>query len=98
LAAELATEGKDIRARQVVSFYLKNLLVAKVEALQTAKHEAWKNLAPEARAWRSPENTGRHTSEVVAIDLPFNEWPQFLPMFLENVSSEQHSEGIEAFL
>ena len=102
LARELATEGKDLLARQLAGLCLKNLLVAKDDALQAAKHNAWKTLAPEVRqnvktflltALRSPETIARHTAaqaaaEVAAVELPYNEWTAFLPTLLENVKSQ----------
>jgi importin subunit beta-1 len=102
LARELATEGKDLRARQLAGLHFKNFLVAKDDTLQAAKHNAWKSLAPEVRqnvkaslltALRSPETIARHTaaqaaSEVAAIELPYNEWNDFLPTLLENVKSQ----------
>jgi importin subunit beta-1 len=102
LAQELATEGKDLRARQLAGLNLKNTLVAKDDTLQAEKHNAWKNLPPDARqnvkaslltALRSPETIARHTAaqaaaEVAAIELPYNEWNDFLPNLLENVKTQ----------
>lgn len=108
LARELATDGKDLLARQLAGLCLKNLLVAKDDALQTAKHNAWKTLAPEVRqnvktslltALRSPETIARHTAaqaaaEVAAVELPYNEWTDFLPTLLENVKSQPEGVAI----
>jgi importin subunit beta-1 len=107
MAAELATEGKDIRARQLAGLYLKNLLSAQSEVIQTQKHEAWKALADDARrgvkesllqAMRSPEPVARQAAaqaaaEVATVEVPFGAWPEFLPSMLENVTGEVHSEG-----
>lgn len=108
LARELATDGKDLLARQLAGLCLKNLLVAKDDALQAAKHNAWKTLAPEVRqnvktslltALRSPETIARHTAaqaaaEVAAVELPYNEWTDFLPTLLENVKSQPEGVAI----
>jgi len=102
VALELATEGKDVRARQLAGLCLKNVLVAKDDALQQAKHEAWKTIAPETRravknsllqALRSNEAIARHTAaqaaaEVAAVELPFNEWPELVPTLLDNVKTQ----------
>ena len=102
LALELATEGKDVRARQLAGLCLKNVLVAKDDALQVTKHEKWKALSPETRlavknslllALRSNETIARHTAaqaaaEVAAVELPYHEWPQLVPTLLENVKSQ----------
>ena len=107
MAVELATEGKDIRARQLAGLWLKNELVAKDHLLQTQKHEKWKSLPEETRspikqallqALQSSEGIARQTgaqaaAEVAAIELPFQAWPEFLPRLLEYVTAEAHSEG-----
>lgn len=107
LGVELATEGKDVRARQLAGLYLKNLLVAKDDALQVAKHEKWKTLGGDKRqavknsllqAIRSQEGIARHTAaqagaEVASIELPYNEWPDFIPTLLENVKNQP--EGVK---
>ena len=109
MAVELATEGKDLRARQLAGLWLKNELVAKDDALQTRKHEHWKTLPDETRApvkhallqaLQSPESIARQTgaqaaAEVAAIELPFHVWPEFLPCLLEYVSSESYGEGVK---
>jgi len=77
--------------------------VAKEEALQRAKHIAWTSMDAAARTSiknvllqtiRSPENIARHTAaqacaEVAAVELPYNEWPEFLPALQENVTSTE---------
>ncbi|KAI2511256.1 Importin-beta N-terminal domain [Fragilaria crotonensis] len=107
MALELATEGKDVRARQLAGLYLKNLLYAQSESVQIQKHEAWKALADDARrgvkesllkAMRSPEAVARQAAaqaaaEVATVEVPYGVWPEFLPSMLENVTAEAHSEG-----
>ena len=107
MALELATEGKDVRARQLAGLYLKNLLSAQSDTIQTQKHDAWKALPDEARrgvkasllqAMRSPEAVVRQAAaqaaaEVATVEVPYGVWPEFLPAMLENVTAEAHSEG-----
>lgn len=102
LAAELAAEGKNPQARQLAGLCLKNVLAAKDDVLQAAKHDAWKKLSPETRqqvktsllqALRSNETAARHTaaqaaSEVAAVELPYKEWPELVPTLLENVKTQ----------
>ena len=109
MAIELATEGKDIRARQLAGLWLKNELVAKDDALQSQKHEMWKSLPEETRspikqallqALQSSETIARQTgaqaaAEVAAIELPYHAWPEFLPRLLEYVTSEAQGEGVK---
>lgn len=107
MALELATEGKDVRARQLAGLYLKNLLYGHSESVQIQKHEAWKSLADDARrgvkesllnAMRSPEAVARQAAaqaaaEVATVEVPYGVWPEFLPSMLENVTADAHSEG-----
>lgn len=107
MALELATEGKDVRARQLAGLYLKNLLSAQSDTIQTQKHDAWKALSDDARrgvkesllqAMRSPETVVRQAAaqaaaEVATVEVPYGVWPEFLPAMLENVTAEVHPEG-----
>merc|ERR1719491_1296091 len=100
LANELADEGKDVHVRQLAGLHFKNLLVAKDDARQAARHDAWKALPGEQRAVimaaalgavRSPVPTARHTAaqacaEVATVELPYKEWPEFLVALMENVT------------
>uniref|UniRef100_A0A6U3SM86 Importin N-terminal domain-containing protein n=1 Tax=Ditylum brightwellii TaxID=49249 RepID=A0A6U3SM86_9STRA len=109
LVTELSTEGKDLAARQLAGLHFKNLLVAKDEALQTARHDKWKAMDPAARAsvktcllasLRSPETAPRHTAaqacaEVAAVELPYNEWQEFLATLMENVTSNDQPDGVK---
>lgn len=103
LATELASEGKDIMGRQLAGVYLKNMLNAKDPALQAEKHAKWKATNATLRnpvkeqiliALRSANaNIARSSavaaSEIAAVELPYNEWPAFLPSLLENCSNAQ---------
>ena len=68
--------------------------------LREEKATRWKSIDPQARAaiksmllgvLSSVEATARHTSaqacaEIAAVELPFLEWPEFLPALMQNVS------------
>lgn len=109
LAVELSTEGKDLTVRQLAGLHFKNLLVAKDESLQSSKHHAWMSMESAARSkvkalllqtMRSPETVARHTAaqasaEVAAIELPYNQWPEFLPTLMENVTSPQYPDPVK---
>ncbi|CAB9527268.1 Importin subunit beta-1 [Seminavis robusta] len=109
LVTELATEGKPSHLRSLAAIHLKNMLNAKDTQLQAAKHQRWKTLDAGARnavkepllaSFRSPEPKIAHyaavaASEIAAVELPFNEWPQFLPTLLEYCSSGASTETIK---
>lgn len=109
LATELGTEGKDLTVRQLAGIHFKNLLVAKEEGLQQTKHHAWMNMDAAARtsikaillqSIRSPETIARHTAaqacaEVAAVELPYNQWPEFLPALTENVTSPEQPDPVK---
>jgi len=109
VAAEFATEGKDLRARQLAGLCLKNALNARDDNLQRVKHEAWKLLSAEIRGavkgallqtLSSPETIMRATAaqaaaEVAAIELPHQQWPEFVQKLLENVTTAEIDEGIK---
>eukprot|EP00560_Eucampia_antarctica_P001553 CAMPEP_0197832544 /NCGR_PEP_ID=MMETSP1437-20131217/15264_1 /TAXON_ID=49252 ORGANISM="Eucampia antarctica, Strain CCMP1452" /NCGR_SAMPLE_ID=MMETSP1437 /ASSEMBLY_ACC=CAM_ASM_001096 /LENGTH=868 /DNA_ID=CAMNT_0043435975 /DNA_START=24 /DNA_END=2630 /DNA_ORIENTATION=+ len=109
LAAELSVEGKDLTVRQLAGIHFKNLLVAKDDTLQASKHDKWKATDAATRAaikslllnsLRSSESIARHTaaqacSEVAAVELPFGEWPEFLPTLMENVTLAEIPDGVK---
>ena len=109
LANELGTEGRDLPVRQLAGIHFKNLLVAKEDSLQTAKHHAWMNMDAQARSnikaallasIRSPQTIARHTAaqacaEVAAVELPYEQWPEFLPTLMENVTSPEQSDQVK---
>ena len=100
LAQELASENKDINGRQLAGLHFKNLLSAKDVTMREQKTGKWKALEGSVRGpiksvligvLKSPEQTARHTAaqacaEVASIELPFNEWSEFLPSMLTNVT------------
>lgn len=99
LVVILATEGKDISARQLAGLLIKNMLQAKDEGLQIEKHDRWKALDAAVRdhvkqgllvSMRSPVERVSHiaavaSAEVAAVELPYGQWPDFLPTLMENV-------------
>jgi len=109
LVNELGTEGKELTVRQLAGIHFKNLLVAKDETRQVEKHDKWKKMDPTARSSlknillntiRSPETVARHTaaqacSEVAAVEIPYNEWPEFLTTLMENVTSTQQPDPVK---
>jgi importin subunit beta-1 len=109
LATELATEGKPAHLRSLAAIYLKNMLNAKDNQIQVVKHQRWKSLDPSARnavkeqlliAFRSPAPKMAHyaalaASEIAAVELPFSEWPSFLPTVLDYCSNPQSPESIK---
>jgi len=109
LALELASEGKDLTVRQLAGIHMKNLLVAKNDAVQEAKLEKWKNTDAQTRSavkhlllqtLVSNEPIARHTaaqacSEVAAVELPYNQWPEFLRTIMEIVASSDKADPIK---
>jgi len=109
LASELATEGKPLAARQMASLYLKNMLMAQSASVQKQKHDRWKQLDAATRtpvkeallqAMRSgepqvPHFTAVAAAEIAVVELPFQEWPQFVPALMENVTSTQAAEPVK---
>eukprot|EP00980_Cylindrotheca_fusiformis_P000364 scaffold91_cov127-Cylindrotheca_fusiformis.AAC.24 len=109
LAQVLATEGKPVPARQLAGLLIKNSLQAKDDALQKEKHQRWTTLdgpvrdtikQPLLAATRSAEPVVAHiaavaAAEVAAIELPYEQWPAFLPTLLENVTGAQFPDPIK---
>jgi importin subunit beta-1 len=109
LAKEVADESKPFPGRQLASLYLKNAFHAKAVALVKEKHARWKVLDAAARqpvkesllaAMRSPcpgvpHFTAICAAEIAAVELPYNEWPQFVPALMENVTSQQSDEPVK---
>ena len=78
LATELSGEDRPAAVRQLAGIHFKNLLHAKDEAVQTAKHDKWKTLDGGGRAavkalllqaLRSPEQIARHTAAQAAAEM-----------------------------
>lgn len=78
-------------------------------ALQKKMHDEWKQLDPAIRdsvkgpllaAVRNPEPgvsvpAAQAAAEVAAIELPFDQWPAFLPTLLENIRGAEYAEGVK---
>ncbi|VEU40075.1 unnamed protein product [Pseudo-nitzschia multistriata] len=78
-------------------------------ALQAQYHNAWKALDPAVRdsikgpllqAMRNPETGVSHpaaqaAAEVAAVELPYEEWPAFLPSLLENIRVAEYTENVK---
>mmetsp|Transcript_21633 Transcript_21633/g.30313 ORF Transcript_21633/g.30313 Transcript_21633/m.30313 type:complete len:878 (+) Transcript_21633:104-2737(+) len=109
LAKELGTEGNDLTVRQLAGIHFKNLLVAIDISRQEEKHDKWKKMDPSARSAvkgvlintvSSSETVARHTAaqacaEIAAVELPYNEWPEFLNVLMNNVTSKETHDGIK---
>ena len=109
LAQELATEGKPVQARQLAGLLLKNSLQAIDDTLQKEKHQRWTSLDAQFRdsvkvpllgAIRSNEAVVTHiaaiaAAEVAAIEVPYEQWPAYLPALLENISSTQFGDHVK---
>jgi importin subunit beta-1 len=101
LAAEIATEGKPIPARQTACLFLKNTLNAKSQGPQRDMHERWKTLDAGTRkfvkdnllaAIRTPEPgiarlAAAAAAEVACVELPFQEWPEFMGAMTEAMNA-----------
>lgn len=109
LATELATETNSQSVRQLAGIHIKNMLFAKDAASLEVKVARWKALPGETRApikvlllqsLRSADGVARHTAaqasaEVAAIELPFNEWNEFLAALTEVVASAECHDGMK---
>ena len=109
LATVLATEGSPAEGRPLAGVYLKNMLNAKDAQLQAEKHAKWKSLPAAARdpvkaqlllALQTPQThiargTAVAASEIAAVELPYNEWPTFLPALLDYCSNPQHPPALK---
>lgn len=105
----MSTEGKPAHARQLAGLLIKNALQAKDDTLQKEKHQRWTSLDGQIRdgikfpllgAMRSNEAVVAHiaavaAAEVAAVELPYEQWPTFLPALLENITSPQFADPIK---
>mmetsp|Transcript_18596 Transcript_18596/g.53763 ORF Transcript_18596/g.53763 Transcript_18596/m.53763 type:complete len:861 (-) Transcript_18596:182-2764(-) len=108
LATEVATEGRPVPVRQLAGLLIKNALFAKEETRQKENVQRWQTLDGQVRdavkqpliqAIRSAEAQASRTAaqaaaEIAAIEIPYNEWPNFLPSLLENIQSPQSTDAI----
>jgi len=77
--------------------------------IQTQLHDQWKGLdgtvrssvkGPLLTAMRNPQQSVSHpaaqaAAEVAAVELPFNEWPEFLPALLANIRDTNVDQSIK---
>lgn len=108
--AVLVADGANIMARQLGGLMIKNALNAKSEEISKANQQRWQQLdaptrssikAPLLQALRNHDRTVSHTAaqaaaEIAAIELPYEEWPEFLPSLLENVRDANYSDVVKA--
>lgn len=97
LAVEIGAANRPAEARQMAALYLKNLLHAKSLVFLQRNLEQWKALDVTQRgriksalleSLACPEPSAAHAaamaaSEVAAVELPYQEWPQFVPAVME---------------
>lgn len=109
LANELGTEGTDLGARQLAGIHFKNLLNAKDEELQRQKLIQWTNIDVGVRgnikiqllnSLTSPIPIARHTAaqacaEVAAVELPHQQWPEFLPSLMKIMEANDQQDGLK---
>lgn len=109
MAAEIANETKPIQGRQMASLYLKNCFNAKSTGLIKEKQARWLKLDAPSRApvkesllqaMRSPTQGVPHfcalvAAEIAAVELPYEQWPEFVPVLMENVTSTQAAEPVK---
>ncbi|KAL3923539.1 MAG: hypothetical protein SGILL_001598 [Bacillariaceae sp.] len=110
MTAILSGDATDPFIRQLAGLVVKNALSAKDEALLAVKRQRWEVLgadirdtikAPILQCLRSPIRNVSHTaaqaaSEIAAMELPHDQWPQFLPFLLENVRNSECADSIKA--
>lgn len=93
----------------MASIYLKNALNGKSAATAREKQNRWKALDAHSRApvkehllnaMRSPtpgipKISAMATAEIAAVELPYQQWPEFVPALMENVTSQQMPELVK---
>jgi importin subunit beta-1 len=105
----LASARENKLVRQLAGLQMKNLLVATDDALQTKRHEKWKAIPLIMRkaiisnlfhaicspVWGARTTASQVCSVIAAIELPYNDWPEFSLFMLESVKREGVDEGIK---
>ncbi|KAG7373170.1 heat repeat-containing protein [Nitzschia inconspicua] len=103
-------DGANPMARQLGGLMIKNSFFAKSEEVAKINQKRWEQLDAAARdsiknpllqALRNPERVVSHTAaqaaaEIAAIELPYEEWPAFLPSLLENVRDPKYPDSVKA--
>lgn len=106
LANEIAAPNRPAMVRQMAGLCLKNMLAGKSMAFVQQKQASWKKLSPEQRghikqallrSMECPEEMAAHSaaiaaSEVAAVELPYNEWNEFVPALMDRVTNNQNPE------
>eukprot|EP00529_Nitzschia_sp_RCC80_P000240 CAMPEP_0113495280 /NCGR_PEP_ID=MMETSP0014_2-20120614/29532_1 /TAXON_ID=2857 /ORGANISM="Nitzschia sp." /LENGTH=864 /DNA_ID=CAMNT_0000389181 /DNA_START=9 /DNA_END=2603 /DNA_ORIENTATION=- /assembly_acc=CAM_ASM_000159 len=111
LSAVISAENVALETRQLTGLLIKNALNAREDQLQKTKHERWMVLDATIRSnvkatllhtLRSPAapvagSAALAAAEIASVELPFNEWPDFLPTILHNIQDPQaveHSKSV----
>lgn len=108
LCQEFANDSRPTDSRQLAGLYMKNMITAKDEALKEEKTQMWSACPPMDKqqirmyflqALQSPIERVRHTAAQVlaafgAVDVPQGQWPELVPLLVQNVTKPTVSEGI----
>lgn len=104
----VAGEGRDPNARAAAAMGIKTLLAAQSPQAQIQRHDLWKKLQPEIRAevkdkilrtLLTPQQPhlarvcAVAAAEIAAVELPFNEWQDFVPKL--NVTSQPVDDSVK---
>jgi importin subunit beta-1 len=106
LAIVVAAEEASEPSRRLAALLIKNALNAREDQLQLIKHEKWMVLDATVRAnvktpilstLRSPVgvvagSAAQAAAEIAAVELPFKQWPEFLPTLLDTIQSQNFPE------
>jgi importin subunit beta-1 len=107
LAAEISADDKPQNARGYACMSFKNSLYIKNTVQQKIAQDRWKALPSDLRglvkqallkAIRSGVQQLSHlsalaASEIAAVELPYHEWPEFIPVMMENVTTAAAQEA-----
>lgn len=99
LCTQFATEGGELRSRQLAGIHIKNLLVAREQSLVDVKRKRWEAcpdnikhsaIASFLQALNSPHPNVSHTSAQViaaygAVEIPAKRFPELLETLCNNV-------------
>lgn len=102
LTEALANDSAKTEVRMLAGLGLKNQLTSKEEKTRAAQHQRWINLQQDAKlkiketalkALRtSDDRVAASAAQLVAaiadIELPRNEWPELIPIIIENTKTE----------
>ena len=112
---EFADDSKPVDGRMLAALQLKNSLYGKSSKTSIAYHERWKHLDPATRnivkegllkTFQSatqpiPHYSAMVAAEVACVELPYQEWPNFVPALTEFIAQASapalQKAGLECF-